>query len=232
VSSSSDGPMRHRSEELIRNQSNMMMTDFRIQADDNGHLKCSIEINHQQQQQYFQSSTITKHNNNNNTKRSIVARLYNDQQLDPDGYEWKQGICIWSSSTELIQSDYDNNNDETNHNKTKNKHYNISGDLDIEKTIQLWSSETPNLYTLTISVVEEIITNDNDAISSTPSQHFIVHQVESCRVGFRTVNIVNGCVMVNHQKFIVCGINRHEFDPDTGKVMNMERMKHDICLLK
>jgi beta-galactosidase/beta-glucuronidase len=77
----------HRSEELIRNQSNTMMTDFRIQADDNGHLKLSIEINHQ------------------------------------------------------------------------TKHYNISGDLDIEQPIQLSSSKTPNLYTLTISAVEIYINN-------------------------------------------------------------------------
>jgi beta-galactosidase len=80
----------------------------------------------------------------------------------------------------------------------------------------LWSAEIPHLYTLTVSY------SVNDQ----------VQQVESCRVGFRTIDIVQGRVHVNGQPVTVCGINRHEHDPDHGKVVSMERMHQDIVILK
>jgi beta-galactosidase len=89
----------------------------------------------------------------------------------------------------------------------------MSGRLNKPK---LWSAEEPNLYTLTVSIMTDETT----------------HQVESCRVGFRTVDIKDGRVQVNDKAITVCGINRHEHDPDHGKVVSMDRMKQDIVILK
>jgi beta-galactosidase len=81
---------------------------------------------------------------------------------------------------------------------------------------RLWTAETPFLYTLTTS----LLVNGN------------ITQVESSRVGFRSGAIVNGQYLVNGKAITVCGLNRHEHDPDHGKVVKLSRMKQDIVLLK
>jgi len=141
--------------------------------------------------------------------RRIVAQLYDDQPLDADGDAWKKGTCVWTASHELNDS---------NHFSTIN--CNLSGDVAADH-LRLWSAETPHLYTLVVSV--ETAEKDGSAV---------VKQAESCRVGFRTVDIHNGAVHVNGKPITVCGMNRHEHDPDHGKVISLERMKQDICLLK
>jgi len=104
----------------------------------------------------------------------------------------------------------------------------LSGD---PPTVRLWTAETPNLYTLVISL-EVPTTNDSSSRDGTGATAFAVKQAESCRVGFRTVDIHDGAVHVNGKRITVCGMNRHEHDPDHGKVVSLERMKQDICLLK
>jgi beta-galactosidase len=84
--------------------------------------------------------------------------------------------------------------------------------------IQAWTAETPHLYTLVVTLVDK----------ATPK----VWQVEACRIGFRTVAIVDAQVCVNGRPITVCGMNRHEHDPDTGKVVRLARMHQDVCTLK
>jgi len=90
----------------------------------------------------------------------------------------------------------------------------FSADLD-PSLLQTWTAETPHLYTLVLSLTKGKSTH-----------------CESCRVGFRTLDIANGAVHVNGRPITVAGINRHEHDPDHGKVARWERMVQDICLLK
>jgi beta-galactosidase len=131
-------------------------------------------------------------------ERQIVLELYEDEQLTVDG-EWKEGPCIWKAVRTIDAQ----------------VQCNVSDMVDASK-VRTWTAETPNLYTLTVSLLVE-----NE-----------VQQVESCRVGFRTVEIKKGMVMVNGRRITVCGMNRHEHDPDHGKVVSLERMKQDICILK
>lgn len=84
--------------------------------------------------------------------------------------------------------------------------------------IQAWTAETPHLYTLVVTLVDRATRK--------------VWQVEACRIGFRTVSIVNAQVCVNGRPITVCGMNRHEHDPDTGKVVSLARMHQDVCTLK
>ena len=64
------------------------------------------------------------------------------------------------------------------------------------------------------------------------SDESVIYQVESSRVGFRTVEIEDGCVLVNGRRITVCGVNRHEHDPDQGKVVSLQRTQQDIEILK
>ena len=59
-----------------------------------------------------------------------------------------------------------------------------------------------------------------------------VIETESCKVGFRRVDIKNGQLLVNGRSVLLKGVNRHEHDPDDGRVVGLDRMEQDIRLLK
>jgi beta-galactosidase len=77
--------------------------------------------------------------------------------------------------------------------------------------VKQWTAETPNLYDLTLLLLVE---------------------TTGCKVGFRTVEIKNGQLLVNGRAILFKGINRHEHDPVTGHVVSVASMKKDIELLK
>lgn len=80
-----------------------------------------------------------------------------------------------------------------------------------------WTAETPNLYTLVISL-QDAAGRSTEAVS--------------CRVGFRTVEIKGGRLLVNGVPIYIKGVNRHEWDPDTAKVVSEDDMIRDITLMK
>jgi len=80
-----------------------------------------------------------------------------------------------------------------------------------------WSDEFPNLYTLVLSL--------NDTEGKTI-------EAESCRIGFRKVEIKEGQLLVNGKSIKLFGVNRHEHDPDNGRAIPVSRMIQDIKLLK
>jgi len=80
-----------------------------------------------------------------------------------------------------------------------------------------WSAETPNLYTLVLTL--------KDAQGETI-------EIESCKVGFRKVEIKDGQLYINGRSIKLFGVNRHEHDPDHGRAIPISRMVEDIKLLK
>lgn len=80
-----------------------------------------------------------------------------------------------------------------------------------------WTAETPNLYTLVISLKR----TNGDVIEAT-----------SCKVGFRTVEIKNKQLLVNGQPILVKGVNYHEHNENTGHYVPEELMKKDFELWK
>jgi beta-galactosidase len=80
-----------------------------------------------------------------------------------------------------------------------------------------WSAETPNLYTLLVSLLDE----SGAAV-----------EVVATKVGFRTVEIRDGMLQVNGVPVHLKGVNRHEHDPDRGHVVSEESMLADIRLMK
>lgn len=84
-------------------------------------------------------------------------------------------------------------------------------------SVRPWSAETPNLYTLLVEVADA----QGRLVSAT-----------SRRIGFRTVEVADGEVRVNGRRVMIKGVNRHEHDPYTWRVMSMETMHKDIELMK
>lgn len=80
-----------------------------------------------------------------------------------------------------------------------------------------WSAELPYLYTLTMQIA-----NPDGQVLEAVSQ----------KVGFREVKIVKGQLLVNGKPVMIKGVNRHEFDPETGRVISRESMIQDIKLMK
>jgi beta-galactosidase len=57
-------------------------------------------------------------------------------------------------------------------------------------------------------------------------------EVQTCRVGFREVEIKDGEFLVNGVSVKLFGVNRHEHDPDHGRAVPVSRMIQDIKVLK
>lgn len=80
-----------------------------------------------------------------------------------------------------------------------------------------WSAESPYLYTVLLTLKDE-----NGKIL----------EIESCKFGFRKVEIKNGQLLVNGIPILIKGVNRHEHDPVTGHYIPRESMIKDIKLMK
>ena len=85
------------------------------------------------------------------------------------------------------------------------------------KSPKRWTAETPYLYKLHLTLL--------------PAEGEVIEQVEQS-VGFRSVEIRNGQLLVNGAPVRFRGVNRHEHDPRTARVMSEERMLQDILLMK
>ncbi len=85
------------------------------------------------------------------------------------------------------------------------------------KEVKAWTAETPNLYTLIVSLKD----TDGQLLEST-----------STKVGFRTIAIINKQLTVNGQPILVKGVNVHEHDEVTGRYVTEELMLKDFALWK
>ncbi len=82
----------------------------------------------------------------------------------------------------------------------------------------LWSAERPYVYTLVVSLVNAL---NGEVVQS-----------ESCRVGFRSVDITGGLLRVNHSPLTVRGVNIHEHDPMRGHMVSPQLLEADVKLMK
>ncbi len=88
---------------------------------------------------------------------------------------------------------------------------------DLLNDVEYWSAETPNLYTLVLTL------KDQDGL-------LLEHL--SAKVGFRTSEISFGKLLVNGKAVTLKGVNRHEHDEDEGHVVSEEMMLKDISVMK
>ena len=77
--------------------------------------------------------------------------------------------------------------------------------------VKPWSAETPNLYRLTL-------TTDDDRVVT--------------RVGFRTVELRGGQLLINGRSVKLFGVNRHEFNCRRGRAVTRKDLLRDVQMLK
>ncbi|MCD0443261.1 DUF4981 domain-containing protein [Glycomyces sp. A-F 0318] len=74
-----------------------------------------------------------------------------------------------------------------------------------------WTAETPRLYDLAVATETERV---------------------ALRVGFRTVAVEDGVLKVNGRRILLRGVNRHEWDPGTGRTLTVATMRRDLEIMK
>ena len=84
------------------------------------------------------------------------------------------------------------------------------------ENIKLWNAETPNLYDLTLEIIEK----------------GVLKEVHSKRVGFVTSAIKDRNFKVNGKDVLIRGINRHENNAENGRYITVEQIRRDLELIK
>jgi beta-galactosidase len=90
----------------------------------------------------------------------------------------------------------------------------LSGNI---KNVRPWSAEIPTLYQLRLTLADA----QGKALA-----------VTGTKIGFRKVEIKNAQLMVNGVPVEVHGVNRHELEPTTGRVVTDAGMRRDLELMK
>ncbi len=83
--------------------------------------------------------------------------------------------------------------------------------------VSLWDHHNPRLYHLEITVLGP----DGSEVEAVPYD-----------VGFRRIEIRDQVVRLNGKRLIINGVNRHEWNARTGRVIGMEDMIRDMEILK
>ena len=86
------------------------------------------------------------------------------------------------------------------------------------KDAQQWSHENPALYYCTASIADSESNQEVDAVA----QAF----------GFRTIKVEHGALLINGERVLIQGVNRHEFSETGGRSLTTKKMMTDIALLK
>ena len=86
----------------------------------------------------------------------------------------------------------------------------------IEENAAQWSAEEPNLYKLVLS-----LKSGRKTLSA-----------KCVRIGFKKVEIKGNVLYMNGKRVIIKGVNRHDFDPDNGWAVPLERYYQDLYLMK
>jgi beta-galactosidase len=93
-----------------------------------------------------------------------------------------------------------------------------SNELYMEQRIdspRCWSAETPNLYTLVVTL---------EAPTGT--------EATSCRIGFRKIEIRQRMLLINGVRVLIKGVNYHDHDDTAGKAISRSLIEKDLLLMK
>lgn len=85
------------------------------------------------------------------------------------------------------------------------------------KNPKKWTAETPNLYTLVVWLADS---------------NGKVHEARSTKIGFRKIETGTFGLRINGKNVLLQGVNRHEHDEKSGKVVSEASMLKDILLMK
>jgi len=83
--------------------------------------------------------------------------------------------------------------------------------------VEAWSAERPTRYELQVRL-------------RSPAGEVV--ETAALRIGFRRVEIVELDLLINGARVLLRGVNRHDFDQHTGRVISPEAMRADLVQMK
>ena len=84
--------------------------------------------------------------------------------------------------------------------------------------VNAWDNHNPYLYTVYVEVFDE----NGELLEVVPY-----------KVGFRRIEIIDKVMYLNGKRLVIVGVNRHEWNPRTGRCIGMEEMESDMkCILR
>ena len=101
--------------------------------------------------------------------------------------------------------------------KKENDHLEGTICIDLE-TVRLWDNHNPYLYHAYVELKAE----DGSLVEVIPYD-----------IGFRRIEIIDKIIYLNGKRLVITGVNRHEWNPKTGRCIGLEDMRADIaCMLR
>lgn len=94
---------------------------------------------------------------------------------------------------------------------------NVKIQTDKFKNVTLWDHYQPNLYTFELETVDK-----NGEVTEFVRYPF----------GFRKIEIKDKVMYFNGKRLIINGVNRHEWNPRTGRTITLEDMRVDLEVIK
>ena len=86
------------------------------------------------------------------------------------------------------------------------------------QNIKLWDNHSPYLYHACVELIEE---------------KGGVLEVVPYDIGFRRLEVIDKVIYLNGKRLVITGVNRHEWNPKTGRCIGMQEMTADIdCMLR
>jgi beta-galactosidase len=83
--------------------------------------------------------------------------------------------------------------------------------------VEPWSAERPRLYPVTVNLLDP----DGTLVERA-----------SFRVGFSSVQVIGNDLLVNGRRVLIRGVNRHDVDTQTGRVIRPESIRADLVTMK
>ena len=101
--------------------------------------------------------------------------------------------------------------------KKENDHLEGTICIDLE-TVRLWDNHDPYLYHAYVELKAE----DGSLVEVIPYD-----------IGFGRIEIMDKIIYLNGKRLVITGVNRHEWNPKTGRCIGLEDMRADIaCMLR
>ncbi len=85
------------------------------------------------------------------------------------------------------------------------------------REVKAWDNHNPYLY----KTVLEVRSADGEILEVVPYN-----------IGFRRIEIIDKVMYLNGKRFVIVGVNRHEWNPKTGRNISIDDMVSDISCIK
>lgn len=83
--------------------------------------------------------------------------------------------------------------------------------------VKKWDNHNPYLYKIFLEIMNE----DGTLLEVVPY-----------KVGFRRIEIIDKVIYLNGKRLVIVGVNRHEWNPKTGRCINIDDMIYDMNCMK